>query len=158
MKTKISTFLFFILFSGFVFGQGNKMVDPLEIKRIDSLVQSIENDESLKRDAPPKKFLKKVHSLKSVNLNIKPIKPTDTISIENENGVIEKYKLKYIDRTGNAPSFKEIELREPLRYSGKTHYDVSYFCKKRGTDFIVITMDRLTGMPNYIHYYYKIIK
>src|SRR5690554_2960908 len=48
MKFKTYIFIFFISFSGFIFGQ-EKIVDSLEIKRIDSLVNIIAKDSSLKK-------------------------------------------------------------------------------------------------------------
>lgn len=74
LKMKIKTYIltFFILISGFVFGQ-DMIVDSLEINRIDRLVNEIRNDSSIKiiqlDDVKMlNRFNKKAHHMVSVRL------------------------------------------------------------------------------------------
>jgi hypothetical protein len=104
-----------------------------------------------KTDSTFVKYQEKVHLLDRLILAVEPIRPTDTISLTNAKGKVEKYKLKYIDRKGNPPSFEDF-----LKTGSKIMFsDSSYSCIKFGSDFIVIQMSRNTGMINDIKYYYE---
>jgi len=134
MKTKTYILTFFIFLSGVVFGQevflGNE------------------------KDSTFIKFTEKLYSLERLYLDIKPIEPTNTIQIIDKSGMIDKYKLKYIHRIGNAPSFEEfIKIENDVM-----SLNSSYSCTKYGTDYIVIHMARPTGSMNDVKYYYEIIR
>lgn len=134
MKIKTFAFLFFILLTESVIGQvkpWEPVTDPAFIK-----------------------FRESVSKLERLPLNIEPIKPTDTISLVDINGIAEKYKLRYVEARGNPPSFEEhLKIDNRLLF-----IDSSYSCTKLGTDFILIQMAKPTGMINDITYYYEIIK
>ncbi len=139
MKTKTYILTFFIFFSGVVFGQKEFYGGDL--------------------DGDFLEFIEKVYSLECLYLDIKPIKSTDTISLTDKNGMVDKYKLKYVSRWGNAPSFEEFyEQFIGIDRSAIKPINTSYTCLKYGTDYIVIKIARTTSTPHSSTYYYEIIR
>lgn len=133
MKFKTYIFIFFILLSELGFGQ--------------VIFTGTVSDSSFI------KFKRKVYLLERLLLNIEPIEPNNTISLTATEGIAEEYKLKYVERIGNPPSFEE-----GLKTGNIVFINSSYSCTKFGTDFIIIHMARPTGMINDIKYYYEIVR
>lgn len=87
-------------------------------------------------------FKEKVHSFKHSKLDF-IVEPTDTIRITNENGKVEKYKLKH----------SEILVSTVLRWSDDNTDKYAKF----GTDFILISLRHENPYWRAI-YYYEIIR
>lgn len=88
------------------------------------------------------KFAQKVYSLERKYMKGK-IYPADTINIENK-----QYILKFVEKTGNAPTYEET-----LRFAS----NITYSCVKYGNDYVIIGLSRNTAIPHEKRYYYEII-
>jgi len=145
MKFKNYAFLLLLSVSGLSFGQ-TYIYLPLVSKDVpdDFIV-----------------FITELYSSKELELNIEPIKPTDTVQVLDE-----KYVLKYIEIDSIELRFEDLQTDSEGKIIVSNPKGVSYSSYSYGTDFFVIDLYRQPKVVKYdfytVHigttYYYEIIK